>query len=64
MNPDQLKPQVWYWVRRDDGSLAPYQFHCVRSDAEGRLIANFFVGSLLHGWPLSRVVAEARTPKG
>ena len=64
MDSDQLKTHTWYWVRRDDGSLAPYQFHRVRSDTAGRSIGEFFVGSLLHGWPLSRVVAEARPPKG
>lgn len=58
-----LKPEAWYWVRRDDGSLAPYRFHRVRRDAKSRtLIAEMFVGSFIQTFPLSRIVAEAKMP--
>jgi hypothetical protein len=63
MTTDQLRPRHWYFVRRDDGSLAPYQFHGVRHDPRrGQVVAQFFVGSLLQEWPLSRVVAAAQMP--
>ena len=64
MEPQQLQPQSWYWVRRHDGSLAAYRFHRVRDDkAAGQIVAEFFVGSMVQGWPLSHVVGEAHMPE-
>jgi hypothetical protein len=61
--PQDLKPEGWYWVRRDDGSLAPYRFHRVRRDAKTRAwVAEMFVGSFIQTFPLSRIVAEAKMP--
>lgn len=64
MAPEQLQPKHWYWIRRLDGSLAPYQFHRLCPTAErGGPSGEFFVGSLLQTWPLGRVIAEARMPR-
>lgn len=63
MSPEQLQPRHWYWVRRADGSLAPYQFHRLGAVVENQPTGEFYVGSLLQVWPLGRVVAEARMPR-
>ena len=48
MDPELLTPKTWYWIRRGDGSLAPYVLHRVREDvATGGVVAEFFVGSFL-----------------
>ncbi len=63
MDTQQLEPNQWYWIRRDDGSLAPYRFHRLRPAAGGgQAVGEFFVGSFIQSWPLSRVVGEARMP--
>lgn len=63
MEPSQLTPQHWYWIRRDDGTLAPYLFHRIRPDrSTGQRTAEFFVGSMVQTWSISRVVAEAEMP--
>lgn len=64
MEPDQLLPTHWYWVRREDGSLAPYRLHRVVEDgADGRLVGEFFVGSFIRIFPLGSVVGEALMPE-
>lgn len=64
MDPETLTPKSWYWIRRGDGSLAPYVFHRVREDeATGRVVAEFFVGSFLQSFQLNQIVGEARMPK-
>ncbi len=64
MTEDYLKTEHWYWIRRDDGSLAPYRFHRVRRDEKtGSMVGEFFVGSFLQSYPLSRVVGEAQMPR-
>jgi hypothetical protein len=63
MDAAQLKPRQWYWVRRDDGSLAPYVFHRICTDKwASQPKAEFFVGSMLQTWPIGRVVAAAEMP--
>ncbi|HRX77818.1 MAG TPA: hypothetical protein P5307_02090 [Pirellulaceae bacterium] len=59
---NDLKPTHWYWVRRDDGSIAPYRFHQAKTDAKGRQLGEFFVGSFIRTFPLSAVVGEAEMP--
>jgi hypothetical protein len=59
---DDLKPTHWYWVRHDDGSIAPYRFHQAKTDVSGRRCGEFFVGSFLRTFPLSAVVGEAEMP--
>lgn len=61
MNSDQLKPGSWYWLRQDNGSLSPFRFHRVKRDA-GKVVGEFYVGSMLTTWSLGRVVAEAEMP--
>jgi hypothetical protein len=64
MNADDLQPGNWYWVRRTDGSLAPYRFHRLRRDAsQQKLLVEVYVGSFLQTFPLSSLVAEARMPE-
>ena len=59
-----LKPSHWYWIRRRDGSLAPYLFHrYVESAKDEKREGEFYVGSMLQKWPLSAVVGEAKMPK-
>lgn len=62
MEPEQLEPRCWYWIRRDDGSLSAYLFHALKRDEEGRTVAEFFVGSMLHTWPLGRILGKAEAP--
>ena len=62
MDAADLKPNEWYWIRRDDGSLAPHLFHRT-SSKRGRLVGEFYVGSMLQSWPLSRVVGPAHMPE-
>lgn len=63
MNADVLQSADWYWVRRPDGSVAPYRFHRVRRDnVDGPELAEFFVGSMVQAFPLSAVVAKALMP--
>jgi hypothetical protein len=59
---DELKPTQWYWVRREDGSIAPYRFHQRKRDSNGRLLGEFFVGSFIRTFPLSAVIGEAEMP--
>ena len=59
---DELKPTYWYWVRRDDGSIAPYRLHQTKTDALGRRLGEFFVGSFIRTFPLSAVIGEAEMP--
>ena len=61
MEAAELKPTQWYWVRREDGSLAPYRFHKVKTRA-GVVCGEFFVGSMIQTFALSRVVGEAMMP--
>ena len=64
-----LQTNRWYWIRRDDGSLAAYRFHRTVSNtsrATGRSdddYGEFYVGSMLQTFPLGRVVGEARMPR-
>lgn len=60
---DALIPTRWYWVRRDDGSIAPYRFHQTKTDPRGRRLGEFFVGSFIRTFPLSAVVGEAQMPE-
>ncbi len=53
----------WYWIRRDDGSLAPYLFHQKKVDAQGNQLGEFFMGSKLTTWSLGRVVGVAEMPQ-
>ncbi len=62
MDPERMKPKHWYWVRRDNGSLAPYRFHQL-SPSETTRQGEFFVGSMLQTFSLSRVVGEAKMPE-
>lgn len=58
-----LIPKNWYWIRRADGSLAPYLFHRLSTNAEtGRQQAEFFVGSFIQFFELSQVVGPAEMP--
>ena len=61
MNDDFLKPNHWYWIRREDGSLAPYRFHRLHPD-QSLAAGEFFVGSFIRRFLLSTVVGEARMP--
>src|SRR5262249_18371485 len=63
MEPEQLQQRHWYWIRRKDGSLAPYVFHQIRRDEEGKLVADFFVGSFLVPFGLNQIEGEASMPK-
>lgn len=64
MDADTLKPKQWYWVRRDDGSMAAYPLYRVCMDLRtGIRHAEFFVGSFVRSWPASRVVGEAQMPE-
>lgn len=63
MEPEQLQQRHWYWIRRQDGSLAPYVFHQIRRDDEGKLVADFFVGSFLVPFGLNQIEGEATMPK-
>ena len=60
---DNLVPMQWYWIRRDDGSLAPYLFHQKKIDAQGNQLGEFFMGSKLTTWSLGRVVGVAEMPQ-
>ena len=61
---EQLVPRHWYWVRRKDGSLAPYVFHRQSTDPKtGRLVGEFFVGSFIVTFGLNQVVGEAHMPR-
>ena len=63
MQPEQLKPKHWYWVRRNGGTVVPYRFNKLREpETSGRLEGEFFVGSMICVFPLSAVVGEARMP--
>lgn len=60
---EQLIPRRWYWVRRSDGSLAPYVFHRLRHDlATDVWVAEFFVGSFIQTFRLNQIVGECRMP--
>lgn len=59
---EELKPNHWYWIRREDGSLAPYRFHR-QSDDRRQAIGEFFVGSFVRRFPLSAVAGEAHMPE-
>ncbi len=60
---EQFQPNQWYWIRREDGSVAPYRFHRVSTDPAGRLVGEFFVGSFIRRFSLSRVIGEAQMPQ-
>lgn len=62
MTADELKPKSWYWIRRPDGTLAPYVFHRISRDPQGQTVAEFFVGSFLVTFQLSQIEAEAQMP--
>ena len=63
MSESTLQPNRWYWIRRADGSLAPYRFHQLGAKpVRGQRTAEFFVGSMIQNWPLSSVVGEAQMP--
>jgi hypothetical protein len=58
-----LTPKTWYWIRRSDGSLAPYLFHRLCADERsGREQAEFFVGSFIQVFELSQIVGPAEMP--
>ena len=59
---DGPKPTKWYWVRREDGSIAPYRFHRTKTDTRGRQLGEFFVGSFIRTFPISAVIGEAAMP--
>ena len=61
-----LKPEQWYWLRRDDGSIAAYRFHRLKAAPRdgAATCGEFFVGSMLQTFPLSRVIAAAEMPAG
>jgi len=59
MDSRDLIPKHWYWIRRGDGSLAPYVFHKLGEDRAGHVMGEFFVGSFLQPFKLSQIVAEA-----
>lgn len=60
---EQLLPRRWYWVRRGDGSIAPYVFHRLRHDAVlDQWVGEFFVGSFIQTFRLNQVVGECRMP--
>ena len=59
-----LIPKSWYWIRRADGSLAPYVFHRLIADENSnRQRAEFFVGSFIQTFELSQIVGPAEMPK-
>ena len=60
---ENLVPMQWYWIRRDDGSLAPYLFHQKKIDTQGNQLGEFFMGSKLTTWSLGRVVGVAEMPQ-
>lgn len=62
MSPQRLEPGRWYWLRHDNGTLAPFRFHRLKTK-NGRSLGEFYVGSMLVTWSLGRVVAEAEMPK-
>ena len=63
-NSSELIPKQWYWIRRRDGSLAPYVFHKVEKDrSTGQWVGKFFVGSFLVTFKLNQVVGEAKMAK-
>lgn len=59
---DDLKAGHWYWLRHDNGSLAPFRLHRTKK-VDGRLVGEFYVGSMLSTWSLGRVVAQAEMPR-
>ncbi len=61
MAPEQLCPKHWYWVRSEKGTLSPFRFHKVVSK-NGVQAGEFFVGSMIQTFPLSRVVGPAKMP--
>ena len=58
---NDLQPNHWYWIRNQDGGLAPYRFHRQTDDPK-QAVGEFFVGSFIRRFPLSAVVGEARMP--
>lgn len=62
MSPENMKPGHWYWLRQENGSLAPFRFHRVKKSA-GKHVGEFYVGSMLTTWSLGKVVAEAEMPQ-
>ena len=60
MQANELVSGNWYWIRQDDGSLAPFRFHRIKDD---EALGLFYVGSMLTTWSLGRVVAEAEMPE-
>ena len=60
MNAHELKPQHWYWIRRRDGTIAPYQFHRLASPiGSNQIRGEFFVGSMIQVFSIGHVVGEA-----
>lgn len=60
MDPRELKPGNWYWIRRRDGSVIPYRFHKLNPRSEHQPNSGqFFVGSFIQSFSLGRVVGEA-----
>ena len=63
MAPHELISEHWYWIRREDGSLAPYRFHRLRHDHKRNLlVGDFYVGSFLQSFLPRQVVGEAMMP--
>lgn len=58
-----MKPGQWYWLRHENGSLAPFRFHRAKQ-VDGKMFGEFYVGSMLSTWSLGAVVAEAEMPGG
>ena len=61
---DEPTPKRWYWVRHPSGDTTPHVLNRTYQDANGRKMAEFYVGSMLKSWPASCIVAEAKTPCG
>lgn len=62
MSHEQLESGSWYWLRHDDGSLAPFRFHREKT-VDGVRMGEFYVGSMLTTWSLGRVVGRAEMPR-
>ena len=62
MRNEDLEPGQWYWLRQENGTLAPFRFHRTKLDGE-TLVGEFYVGSMLTTWSLGKVVGKADMPE-
>lgn len=59
-----LQPNQWYWIRKPNGSMAPYRFQRTKRDPRtGTLVGEFFVGSMIVTFPLNAVAGKAAMPQ-